>query len=153
MCLQLPFIFGRWGTKSHSIETAVAPDLDSKLIRVHLCWVGLVGHKGRFRRHFVRVTPAPVHLHHRPGTGSTLLPDPAHVLLCTPTSLATYLQVLNLLIHQHHLLSCLSSTNLHLILQSNTTLPNNSTHQLDPLCRSNSHHSFTNPTHSPPNLT
>ena len=31
-----------WGTKSHSIETAVAPDLDSKLIRVHLCWVGLV---------------------------------------------------------------------------------------------------------------
>ena len=71
---------------------ALPPDLDSKLIRVHLCWVGLVGHKGRFRRHFVRVTPQLTHLyHHRPETGSTLLPDPAHVLLCTPTNLATYL--------------------------------------------------------------
>ena len=96
----------------HLIQTAkviaVAPDLDSKLIRVHLCWVGLVGHKGRFRRHFVRVTAAhPPPVHHRPKTGSSLMPDPAHVLLCTPTNLLTLTSLSTNVIHPP---ACLSST-------------------------------------------
>ena len=110
---QIMFLLGgaQRECQCHLIQTtkviAVTPDLDSKLIRVHLCWVGLVGHKGRFRRHFVRVTAAHPPVHHRPKTGSSLMPDPAHVLLCTPTNLLTLTSLSTNVVHPP---ACLSST-------------------------------------------